>query len=57
MEEVKVLYPEQLLNSHIKNAIALAKAFDSAKDIFNYKNESSAAEDFTNLADELIPFI
>lgn len=57
MEEVKEMYPEQLLTSNIKNAIALAEAFSCAQDIFNYRTESSAAQDFANLADELIPFI
>ena len=51
------MYHDQLLNNHIKNAIALAEAFNHAKDIFNYKNESSAATDFVNLADELMPYI
>ena len=57
MEEVRLNYPDQLLKSSIKNGIALAEAFSCAQDIFNYRNESNAAEDFANLADELLPYI
>lgn len=57
MEQVTRDYDGNLLSNSIRNSIALAEAFESAQDIFNYKSNSSAADDFTKLADELIPYI
>lgn len=57
MEQVTRDYNGNLLTNNIRNSIALAEAFESAQDIFNYRGNSSAADDFVNLADELIPYI
>jgi chromosome partitioning protein len=46
-----------LLGQSVRNNIALAEAFEHARDIFNYNNTSQGAEDFANLAEELIPFV
>jgi hypothetical protein len=37
--------------------MALAEAFEHAQDIFHYRNKSTGASDFTNIADELISVI
>jgi chromosome partitioning protein len=47
----------KLLTNNIRNTITLAEAFDHAQDIFHYKNDSSGASDFTNVADELMPYL
>jgi chromosome partitioning protein len=57
IEKVTKDYNGNLLTNSIRNSIALAEAFESAQDIFNYKGNSTAASDFVNLADELIPYI
>lgn len=44
-----------LLKHRIRNTIVLAEAFEHAQNIFNYKSESSGADDFVELADELLP--
>lgn len=46
-----------LLGRNVRNTIALAEAFEHARDIFHYNNDSQGAEDFTNLAEELLPFV
>lgn len=62
------LHKETVLNSKkqfngnqmkhtIRNTVVLAEAFQNAKNIFSYKSKSLGATDFTNLTDELMPFI
>ena len=46
-----------LLNQNIRNTIVLAEAFENAQNIFHYKSESSGANDFVKLADELLSFL
>ena len=46
-----------LLSQTIRNTIVLAEAFENAQNIYCYKNKSSGATDFTNLAYELLPFL
>jgi chromosome partitioning protein len=46
-----------LLGRNVRNNIALAEAFEHARDIFHYNSSSQGAEDFANLAEELLPFV
>ncbi|MDH5382827.1 MAG: ParA family protein, partial [Cyclobacteriaceae bacterium] len=50
-------HDEHVLDQTIRNTIVLAEAFESAQNIFHYKNSSSGAIDFTHLADELLCFL
>ncbi len=45
------------MNHTIRNTVALAEAFENAQNIFNYNSECSGANDFTELADELLPYL
>ena len=57
IQNAKEQFNGNLLNQTIRNAIVLAEAFENAQNIFRFKSESSGARDFTNLADELLPFL
>jgi chromosome partitioning protein len=57
IDNTKRTFREDTLCHTIKNRLALAEAFEHAQNIFHYKNDSPAAEDFTVLSDELLPFI
>lgn len=57
IRDSKQQFNGNLMNHSIRNTVALAEAFENAKNIFSYKGKSSGALDFTNLADELIPYI
>lgn len=46
-----------LMHHTIRNTVALAEAFENAKNIFNYRSKCSGAMDFEDLAEELIPYI
>lgn len=45
------------LNHTIRNTVVLAEAFEHAQNIFNHKSNSSGANDFADLAEELMPYI
>lgn len=45
------------MNHTIRNTVVLAEAFENAQNIFSYKSESSGANDFVELAEELLPFL
>jgi chromosome partitioning protein len=57
MREAVNKFNGQLLANSIRNSMALAEAFEHAQDIFHYRNKSTGASDFTNIADELISVI
>lgn len=45
------------MNHTIRNTVVLAEAFEHAQNIFNYNSESSGADDFVKLSEELLPFL
>ncbi|MBI3482960.1 MAG: ParA family protein, partial [Bacteroidetes bacterium] len=55
--EAEVNFNGNLVGHNVRNTLALAEAFEHARDIFHYNNSSQGAEDFTNLAEELLPFV
>lgn len=55
--EAGLKFNGNLLGHKVRNNIALAEAFEHARDIFHYNRLSQGAEDFTNLAEELLPFV
>lgn len=55
--EAETKFNGNLLGSNVRNTIALAEAFEHARDIFHYNGTSQGAEDFANLAEELLPFV
>jgi chromosome partitioning protein len=57
MDNAEGEFQGKLLSNNIRNTITLAEAFEHAQDIFHYKNDSSGASDFVNVADELMPYI
>lgn len=57
IENTKQQFNGHLINQNIRNTIVLAEAFENAANIFYYKSESSGAEDFIKVADELLLFL
>ncbi len=57
IQNTKEQFNGNLMNQTIRNTITLAEAFDNAQNIFHYRSESSGADDFIKLADELLPFL
>jgi len=57
ISEAGLKFNGNLLGHSVRNNIALAEAFEHARDIFHYNSASQGAEDFANLAEELIPFV
>lgn len=57
ISEAELKFNGNLLGHSVRNNIALAEAFEHARDIFHYNSTSQGAEDFANLAEELIPFV
>jgi chromosome partitioning protein len=45
------------MNNTIRNTVAIAEAFENAQNIFTYRSDCLGADDFTNLADELLPYL
>ncbi|MDH5366811.1 MAG: ParA family protein [Cyclobacteriaceae bacterium] len=50
-------YNGSTLSHYVRNNVSLAEAFDEAKNIFHYKSESTGAQDFVEIADELSFYI
>lgn len=57
IQHAKEQFDGSLLNHTIRNTVVLAEAFENAQNIFSYKSESSGADDFVKLAEELLPFL
>ena len=57
MEQTKKKYNGKILNNYVRNTVALAEAFEEAKNIFHYKSECLGAQDYVEIADELSPYI
>jgi chromosome partitioning protein len=57
ISEAESNFNGNLLGRNVRNNIALAEAFEHARDIFHYNSTSQGAEDFANLAEELLPFV
>ena len=53
-QELENEFGEKAFHTHIRNNIQLAKAQEAGTDIFNYDRHAHGAEDYQNLADELI---
>jgi chromosome partitioning protein len=56
MREALDTFSKDVVQQKVRNNIALAEAFAHARNIFNYRSKSIGAKDFTNVADELIPY-
>ena len=53
-QELEKEFGEKAFHTHIRNNIQLAKAQEAGTDIFSFDKQSHGAEDYQNLADELI---
>ncbi len=53
-DTVRTVYHGKVYNSSIRQNVSLAEASSAGKDIFTYSPKSSGAEDYYNLAKELI---
>ncbi|MCU0440401.1 MAG: ParA family protein [Raineya sp.] len=54
MEVIQERYKDKVFKTTIRNNIKLAEAAASRTDIFTYDSESNGAEDYRNLADEIL---
>lgn len=57
IQNTKQQYNGNQMNHTIRNTVVLAEAFENAQNIFSYKSESLGANDFVELADELLPYL
>ena len=53
-EDIKKYFAEKVFNTYIRDNIALAEAPAQRKDIFSYSPKSPGAEDYLNLAKEIL---
>jgi len=54
VETIKKYFAEKVFNTYIRDNIALAEAPAQRKDIFSYSPKSPGAEDYLNLAKEIL---
>lgn len=54
LEELVKMYDTKILNTHIRENIALAEAQALKQSIFTYSPESNGAQDYSDLVDELL---
>lgn len=57
IKNTKEQFNDRLMDQNIRNTVVLAEAFENAENIFFYKGESSGADDFIKLTDELLMFL
>ena len=54
IDQVQAKYPETTFETIIRQSVKVTEASAVKKDIFDYDNESSPAEDYLNLAKEIL---
>lgn len=54
IDKVKSVYGSNIMNTIIRNNVALLESVAAGQDIFEYKKNSSGAEDYTNLCLEIM---
>ncbi|UQZ91324.1 chromosome partitioning protein ParA (plasmid) [Deltaproteobacteria bacterium Smac51] len=54
LESIKKHFPQAVFKTAVRNAVALAEAASFGRDIFEYRPKSAGAEDYANLAKEIL---